>query len=148
VAADEPAALSRIQERAAAETRALRHGYIGSEHLLLALLGVSGTHAARRLEEAGARYDEVRARIVRIVGLGDEQIADDEILPYTSNAVAVTQRVRRESQRSGPQAIGTEHILRAVLRRRGALAVPVLEDCGIDASALADELRRARPDEA
>ena len=50
---DEPAALRGILERAGAETRELGHGYIGSEHLLLALLGAAGSRAAQRLEAAG-----------------------------------------------------------------------------------------------
>jgi ATP-dependent Clp protease ATP-binding subunit ClpA len=144
---DEPAALSGILERAAGETRKLRHGYIGSEHLLLALLVGAGSRAAERLDAAGGRYGDIRALIVRIVGLGDEDIADQQILPYTPNARAVVRRIRSEAERSGTEAIGSEHILRAVLRRRDSLAVRVLENCGVDVGALADELRRPRPDE-
>lgn len=144
---DEPAALRGILERAGAETRELGHGYIGSEHLLLALLAAAGSRAAQRLEAAGGRYDDVRALIVRIVGLGEEDIADEQILPFTPHAVAVVRRVREEAERAGPEAIGTEHILRAVLRRRDSVAVRVLEDCAIHTRELADELRRARPDE-
>ena len=144
---DEPAALRAILERAEAETRELRHGYIGSEHLLLALLGAVGARAAQRLVAAGARYDEVRARIVEIVGAGEEESADQQILPYTPNAVAVVRRVRKEAERVRPEAIGTEHVLRAALCRRDSLAVRVLKDCAVDARGLANELKRALPDD-
>ena len=144
--AGEPAALRAILERAAVETRALRHGYIGSEHLLLALLGAAGSRAAQRLEAAGGRYDEVSALIVRIVGRGDEEIPE-QILPYTPNAAAVVRQIREEAQRSDPDAIGTEHILRAALLRRDSVAVRVLADCAVDTRKLADELKRARPDD-
>jgi ATP-dependent Clp protease ATP-binding subunit ClpC len=144
---DEPAALRGILERAGAETRELGHGYIGSEHLLLALLGAAGSHAAHRLEAAGARYDDVRALIVRIVGQGEGEVADQQILPYTPHAKAVVRRIREEAERARPEAIGTEHILRAALLRRGSLAVRVLEGCDVDTRELADELRRALPDD-
>jgi hypothetical protein len=85
---DDPAALRGILERAAAETRELGHGYIGSEHLLLALCSAAGTHAAQRLEAAGARSDDVRAMIVKIAGVGAGEIADDQILPAQHSAGA------------------------------------------------------------
>ena len=140
--AGEPAALRAILERAAAESRALGHGYIGSEHLLLALLGAAGSPAAQRLEAAGGRYEEVSALIVRIIGRGDEEIPE-QILPYTPNAAAVVRQIREEAQRSDPDTIGTEHILRAVLLRGDSVAVRVLGDCAVDIRRLAHELGRA-----
>jgi ATP-dependent Clp protease ATP-binding subunit ClpC len=144
---DEPPALRGTLDRAAAETRTLGHHYIGSEHLLLALLGAVGSRAAQRLHAAGARHDQIRGQIVRIVGVGDEETANQQILPFTENAIAVVRRIRKEAERAGPEAIGTEHILRAVLRRRDSLAVLILKECAVDTRELADELRRARPDE-
>jgi ATP-dependent Clp protease ATP-binding subunit ClpA len=82
---------------------------------------------------------------VEVVGAGEEESADQQILPYTPNAVAVVRWVRKEAERVRPEAIGTEHVLRAALRRRDSLAVRVLEDCAVDASGLANKLKRARP---
>jgi ATP-dependent Clp protease ATP-binding subunit ClpC len=144
---DESGAVRGILERAEAETRALGYAYVGSEHLLLALLDSAGSRAAQRLEAAGARYEDVGALIVRILGPGEEEIAENQILPYTTRAGAIVHRVRGEADRAGPAAIGTEHILRALLRRRDSLAVQILEDCGVDTVELADQLRRARPDD-
>jgi ATP-dependent Clp protease ATP-binding subunit ClpC len=50
------------------EARALNHGWIGVEHLLLGLLHNQRDVAARVLERAGVRIDELRAEIVRMVG--------------------------------------------------------------------------------
>lgn len=144
---DDPAALRDIIERAAVIAREIRHGYVGSEHLLLALLGSTGTRAAHRLEAAGARCDEVRARIARILGAGEEEIAETELLPWTTHALDVVIRVRKDAERAKPEPIGTEHILRGLLRVRESVAVRALEDSGVDTRALADELRRARPDD-
>jgi hypothetical protein len=96
---DEPAALRGILERSAAETRELGHGYIGSEDLLPALFGAAGIRAAQRLEAAGGRYDDVRALIVTIVGVSADEIAVQQILPYTRPAVAVVRRVREAAER-------------------------------------------------
>ena len=114
-----PTALRDIVDRAAAETRELRHGYIGSEHLLLALAGAAETLASQRLETAGARYVDVRRLIVGIVGMGAGEIPEGQLLPYTPHSAAVVRRVLAEAARGDPGDIGSEHVLRAVLRRRG-----------------------------
>lgn len=142
---DDPDVLRTILERATVETRELGHGYIGSEHLLLALIGDARTRAAKRLEAAGGRYVDVRAGIVRIVGVGEEAIPDEYPLPYTPNAAAVVRRVREDAEREGREAVGTEHVLRATLRQRTSLAVRILEHCGVDVGGLADQLGRAGP---
>ena len=144
---DYPAALRAILERAAVETRELRHGYIGSEHLLLALFRGAGTRAAQRLEAAGGRYDDVYARIETIVGVGEDEVPEEQILPYTPNAAIIVRRVGDDAGRAGPEAIGTEHVLRAILRLRDSLAVRILKDCGVDIDSMAGQLRSARADE-
>src|SRR3979490_2315309 len=49
------------------EARALRHNYIGTEHLLLGLLRQEEGVAARVLESLGVTLEEGRAEIARIV---------------------------------------------------------------------------------
>ena len=142
-----PTALREIVERASAETRQLRHGYIGSEPLLLALAGAGGTRAAQRLESAGARYVDIRRLIVGIIGVGAGEISDGQVLPYTPHAAAAVRRVLEQAARGDPGAIGSEHVLRATLRRRESVAGRVIAGCGVDARVLADQLRRPLPDD-
>jgi ATP-dependent Clp protease ATP-binding subunit ClpC len=65
------------------EARALRHDYIGSEHILLGLLREEQEEglAARVLGSFGITWEEVRAQVVRIVGQGDEAVTDQ--IPFT-----------------------------------------------------------------
>ena len=58
------------------EARGLNHNYIGTEHLLLGLLVTGRGPAAAVLTEAGMSAASVRAGIVRIVGRGDEDVAN------------------------------------------------------------------------
>jgi ATP-dependent Clp protease ATP-binding subunit ClpC len=134
--------LRRTVDAAEAQCRALRHGYLGTEHLLLGLLACEDTSAAHRVVAAGGSLEDVRSLVVRIVGLGK---AGSEVrsLPYTLNAFAVCGRVAGEAERFGPAAIGTEHVLRAVLRRR-SIAFHVLADLGVDPEALAKRVPRLR----
>jgi ATP-dependent Clp protease ATP-binding subunit ClpC len=58
------------------EARALKHNYIGTEHILLGLLREEGGLAARVLESLEVTVDRVRAQVVRIVGSGEEAPPD------------------------------------------------------------------------
>ena len=55
--------------RAQQEAKGLGHNYIGTEHLLLGLLGVAGP-AQRALDRLGVSLDDARSDVVRIVGVG------------------------------------------------------------------------------
>lgn len=50
------------------EARNLRHGWIGTEHVLLGVLRTSGTRAAAELERAGVTLDVLREHVRRRVG--------------------------------------------------------------------------------
>jgi len=56
-----------VVELAQQEARTAGHGYAGTEHLLLGLLGAEGV-AARVLGDAGVTAEAVRAEIGRLVG--------------------------------------------------------------------------------
>jgi len=60
----------RIVVLAQKEAHELDHGYVGTEHILLALLAAAETDAARALTELGVSPETVRARLRDIVGQG------------------------------------------------------------------------------
>ena len=104
------------------EARALKHNYIGTEHILLGLLREEEGLAARVLESLDITVEEVRAQVARIVGQGDEVTTGQ--IPFTPRAKKVLELALREALSLGHNYIGTEHILlgpRARERgRRGA----------------------------
>jgi hypothetical protein len=67
-------------------------------------------------------------------------------LPFTPNAAAAYHRVLDEAAPSGETAIGTEDVLRAILRRGASLAARILEELGVQPGTIADRLRRPQPD--
>jgi ATP-dependent Clp protease ATP-binding subunit ClpC len=72
---------------AQAEARTLRHNYIGTEHLLLGLLGEKEGPAARVLESLDVTLERARHRVVQIVGSGEEVTAGQ--IPFTPRAKKV-----------------------------------------------------------
>ncbi|MDQ3897713.1 MAG: Clp protease, partial [Actinomycetota bacterium] len=69
-----------VVELAQGEARTLRHGYIGTEHLLLGLLGEEHGIAARTLRDAGVTSAGVRADVQRLVADGLLTGADADAL--------------------------------------------------------------------
>lgn len=60
----------RALERAGKEAQTLKHGYVGTEHLLLGLIHEAEGVAARILVPMGVTFAKVHAEIQRIIGSG------------------------------------------------------------------------------
>jgi len=90
------------------EASRLHHGYVGTEHMLLALLRERRGVAAAVLTNLDADLDEIRLQIEQTVERGTAQPAADPKLPYTSRAKHVIELAMREAQELGHDFVGTE----------------------------------------
>jgi ATP-dependent Clp protease ATP-binding subunit ClpC len=125
------------------EARALKHNYIGSEHILLGLLGVKETVAARVLTSLGISLESARANVVRVVGTGEE-ITSGQI-PFTPRAKKILELALREALALGHNYIGPEHILLGLAREDEGVATRVLLDFAVDAEKIRDAVIRLLP---
>jgi heme-degrading monooxygenase HmoA len=123
---------------AQAEARALKHNYIGTEHLLLGLLREEQGLAARVLESLGIRIADVRAEVARIVGPGEEVTPGQ--IPFTPRAKKVLELALREGLALGHNYIGTEHVLLGLVRENEGVAARILLDFGADAEKVRNEV--------
>src|ERR671932_588531 len=122
------------------EARALKHNYIGTEHILLGLLREEEGLAARILESLDITVEEVRAQVARIVGQGDEVTTGQ--IPFTPRAKKVLELALREALSLGHNYIGTEHILLAIVRVSEGVAARILLDFDADAEKIRNEIIR------
>jgi len=106
------------------ESRALRHIYIGTEHILLGLLREEEGLAARVLQSLGITVERVRDQVAQIIGRGEEPPVD--MFPFTPRAKKVLELALREALSLGHNYIGTEHILLGLLRENEGIAVRIL----------------------
>jgi ATP-dependent Clp protease ATP-binding subunit ClpC len=120
------------------EARALRHNYIGTEHILLGLLREEEGLAARVLESLDIRVDEVRAQVARIVGQGDEVTTGQ--IPFTPRTKKVLELALKESLALGHNYIGTEHVLLGLARENEGVAARILLDFDVDAELIRHEI--------
>jgi len=112
------------------EARLLKHNYIGTEHLLLGLMREEEGIAARVLESFGLAIEEIRARVARIIGQGDEPLTGQ--IPFTPRSKRVLELSLRQAVTLGHNYIGTEHLLLALLHEGGGVAILILDDLGAD----------------
>jgi hypothetical protein len=126
------------------EARALKHNYIGTEHILLGLLREEEGLAARVLESLKITTEEVRAQVARIIGTGDEPVVGGQI-PFTPRAKKVLELSLREAMALRDSYIGTEHILLGIARENEGVASRILLDFGVDAEKIRDATIRVVP---
>src|SRR5664280_3460738 len=122
------------------EARALKHNYIGTEHILLGLLREEEGLAARVLESLDITVEEVRAQVARIVGQGDEVTTGQ--IPFTPRAKKVLELALREALSLGHNYIGTEHILLGLVREDEGVAARILLDLDAEPEKIRNEVMR------
>src|SRR4051794_4855557 len=122
------------------EARALKHNYIGTEHILLGLLREEEGLAARVLESLDITVERVRAQVVRIVGSGEEVTSGQ--IPFTPRAKKVLELALREALSLGHNYIGTEHILLGLVRENEGVAARILLDFDADSEKIRNEVIR------
>ena len=115
------------------EARALKHNYIGTEHILLGLLRENDGLAAQALQSIGLWLDRARAAVV--AGEGGSEAIDGQI-PFTPDAKRLLERSLREAVRMSHNYIGTEHLLLGLLRLEESVGYKVLVDLGVDTEEL------------
>ena len=122
------------------EARALRHNYIGTEHILLGLLREEEGIAARVLESLDITVERVRVQVVRIVASSPEPTSGQ--IPFTPRAKKVLELGLREALNLGHNYIGTEHILLGLVRENEGVAARILLDFDVDEEMIRNEVIR------
>jgi Clp amino terminal domain, pathogenicity island component len=125
--------------RAQEQARSLQHNYIGTEHILLGLLAEERGMAAQALASLGVSLEAAREQVIQVIGLGKDQVAADEHIPFTPRAKKVLELSLREALHFGSNYIGTEHVLLGVIREGHGVAVVIMANLAGDT----DTVRRA-----
>ena len=130
----------RVMDLAQDEARRLQHHYIGTEHLLLGLLGEGEGVAAQALESLGIGLAAARQQVEQIVGRGQQ--AAPEHIPFTPRAKKVLGLARREALQLGHHYIGTEHILLGLIREGDGVAAHALAALGAELNPVRQQVIR------
>ncbi|MDQ0604330.1 ATP-dependent Clp protease ATP-binding subunit ClpA [Streptomyces canus] len=99
------------------EARLLKHGHIGTEHILLGLLDVPDSTAAKVLDQLGYDKETARADIAAAAEPGTEELSGH--IPFAPSAKKTLDLALREAHQLRHTYIGTEHILLALVAAEG-----------------------------
>jgi ATP-dependent Clp protease ATP-binding subunit ClpC len=122
----------RVIVLAQEEARLHRHGYIGTEHVLLGLTAEGQGVAGQVLDSLNVSHDVVRKLVQEIIGPGNAQ--PDGYIPFTPRAKKVFEFALREALQLGHNYIGTEHILLGLVREGQGVGARILVDAGVELS--------------
>ena len=130
-----------------AQEEALRfgHNYMGTEHLLLGLVGEGEGVAARALANLGVELNDIRPRVEWILGRGDRAVAGE--IGLTPRAKKIIELSVDEARRLGHHYIGTEHLLLGMIREGEGIAAGVLEGLGVSLDKVRTEVVRVLAEE-
>jgi ATP-dependent Clp protease ATP-binding subunit ClpC len=110
----------RIFELVNNEAVALGHDYIGTEHILLALAGCTGTPVALALSSHGVDRDSLKPIVQEIAPVG--KALEPGRRPMTTVARDVIANAIKEARALRDQEVGPEHLLLAILRMKNGVA--------------------------
>ena len=116
------------------ESRRLGHNFVGTEQILLGLIGEGTGIAFKVLRDEGLNLKDARMDIERIIGRGSGFVAVE--IPFTPRAKRVLEHSIEESRDLAHGYIGTEHILLALLEEDDGVAWRLFEDLKIDINKL------------
>ena len=112
------------------EARRLGHNFVGTEQVLLGLIGEGPGVAAKTLKSMGVTLKDARAEVEKIIGRGSGFVAVE--IPFTPRAKRVLELSWDEARQLGHNYIGTEHLLLGLIREGEGVAARVLENLGVD----------------
>jgi ATP-dependent Clp protease ATP-binding subunit ClpA len=127
---------------AVAQEEAERFGqsFIGTEHLLLGLMRLPNSVAARALANLGLELEQIRravqAEIYRLGGTGRSEIG---LTPMTRKVIELAVE---EARRPNHYRIGTEHLLLGLLGTEDGIAAWALSNLGVDRERVRAEMAR------
>ncbi|NLJ90289.1 MAG: ATP-dependent Clp protease ATP-binding subunit [Clostridiales bacterium] len=108
----------------------LSHNYVGTEHLLIGLLEVEGV-AKAVLEKNGVDKDKIVELVKELIAASSTMEAVG-VGGFTPRSKRILEQSLREAMRLKSQAIGTEHILLALLKETDCIAVRLINSLGVN----------------
>ena len=125
---ERPNDLAIFLRGAALEALGLRHEYIGTEHMLLAMMKHDGPVSTILVRE-GARYEVFFNMLVRELGYGSAGAPPSMLTPRAKHVMG---EARDEAKKLGHGYVGTEHVLLALMNEGEGFAHLMLRRAGLD----------------
>ena len=111
------------------EAEKRQNDYLGTEHLLLAILREEDSLPVLIMKKMGVSVDELRLEIERNLPTGSNVLTFGDI-PFTPRAKKVLELAVEEARLLGHSYIGSEHLLIGIIREDEGIAGKILRSLG------------------
>jgi ATP-dependent Clp protease ATP-binding subunit ClpC len=122
------------------ESLRLGHNFVGTEQILIGLIGEETGIAAKVLRSMGVNLKDAKIEVEKIVGRGSGFVAIE--IPFTPEAKRVLEFAQSESEELGHNYIGTEHLLLGLISESENKAVRVMETLGVNSTKIRSHVVR------
>ena len=121
----------KVLEIAKKASRSMHHSYIGTEHLLIGLLGEGSGAAAKVLSSAGVDEERILELIENLIAPSGNVIVADAG-GYSPRTLRVLENAAKEAECFKNEKVGTEHLLIALIKEADCAAVRLLNTLGVN----------------
>lgn len=132
--------VSEILETAEQERESLRHPYVGSEHLLLAILKKE-SKLTSKLKSLGLTYDNFKEELIRIIGSASKV---QELILYTPLLRRILELALSDAEENNKGKVTEEHLFLALLEEGEGIAIRIMMSMDIDLDELYDSLKQKK----
>jgi ATP-dependent Clp protease ATP-binding subunit ClpC len=126
------------------EARRLGHNFVGTEQILLGLIGEGTGIGPKVLKSMGVNLKDARVEVEKIIGRGSGFVAVE--IPFTPRAKRVLELSLEEARQLSHNYIGTEHLILGLIREGEGVAARVLENLGVDLAKVRSQVIRSLGD--
>ena len=116
----------------------LGHDYVGTEHVLIGLIKVKNSVAAKALNELGLSAETIIEDVEEHIGRGNKKASSVYMTPRVKHVLELAVEVANHMNHN---YVGTEHILLGLLSDGGGVAVGILRNHNIRANDIVDTIR-------
>ncbi len=120
----------RVIMLAQEEARRLGHNFVGTEQILLGLIGEGNGVAAKVLTDMGVTLKDARREVEKIIGRGSGFVPPE--IPFTPKVKSLFEQAFKEARTLGNNYISTEHLLLGLTEAGEGVAAKVLQNLGIE----------------
>lgn len=142
---EKPETLS-ILNLAKEEAIMMEQNIVGTEQILLGILGAGTGIGAKVLRDLGVTLKDTRAEVMKAIGVGN-QYSEQANIVYTPRAKRVITLAWMKARKLGKPRYSSEHLLLAITKEKESIAMKVLENLGVDTveitQGILNEIRKA-----
>ena len=112
------------------ESKRLGHNFLGTEQILLGLIGQRHGIAGQALKKQGVTLRKARKEIENYIGRGSGFISTE--MPFTPRAKRVLEMAVYEAKDLGQNFVSTEHLLLALIGETDGVSARTLDKLGVN----------------